>query len=85
MYVLIVESDWYTSYMCTLNIRLRSESAFHNCMALVRMVFDQSCPQVAPSIMMLCVRPALRSAWIAVMVSGGSSPRCCCRKARSRC
>ena len=42
MYVLTVESDWYTSYMCTLNIRLRSVSAFHSAMALVRMVFDQS-------------------------------------------
>ena len=36
--------------MCTLNSRLWRVSAFHSCMALVRMVLDQSWPQVAPSI-----------------------------------
>ena len=31
---------WYTSYMCTLKIRLCSVSAFHNARALVRMVLQ---------------------------------------------
>jgi hypothetical protein len=55
--------------MCTLNVRLRSVSAFQICCAAPRIVPDQSCPQFAPSIIMLCVRPALRSDVMAEIVS----------------
>src|SRR5688572_1602282 len=82
MYAWTGSSVWYTSYMCTLNVRLRRVSAFQSSSARLRISLDQSCPQLAASIMRLCVRPALRSAmtasrvcvkyWAVVLLPNGS-------------